>query len=264
MAKAERGNWADGTNIPKYKPGDEYLYYVGCEGSYDTRAHKAARALGECFLSAGISFGILGADESCDGGTVYRLGETGLFELLAEENIGKFKKLGVKKVVTLSPHSYDGLKNYYPLDKGFEVISHAQLLAELINDGKLNPTKTVKARVTYSDACFLGRYNKIYEEPRNILRAIPGIELVEMKRNREISYCCGGGGGNFSTGIVDRIGGVNRPDRFRVREARDSDADILAVSCPGCLMRLSDAVKVEDLEGELEVREISEILRDSL
>ena len=187
-----------------------------------------------------------------------------MFELLAEENMGKFKELGVKKVATLSAHSYDGLKNYYPEDKGFEVISHAQLLAELIKDGKLKPTRAVKARVTYSDPCFLGRYNKIYEEPRNVLKAIPGVELVEMKRNREISYCCGGGAGNFSTGIVDKIDGVNRPDRFRVREARDSGANILAVSCPGCLMRLSDAVKVEGLEGELEVREISEILRDSL
>jgi len=263
-AKAERGKWAEGTNIPEYKSGDEYLYYVGCEGSYDTRAQEAARALGECFLSAGISFGILGADESCDGGTVYRMGETGLFELLAEENMGKFKELGVKKIVTLSPHSYDGLKNYYPEDKGFEVISHAQLLAELIKDGKLKPTKAVKARVTYSDPCFLGRHNDIYEEPRNILKAIPGVELVEMKRNREISYCCGGGTGNFYTGVVDGFGGENRPDRFRVREARDSGANILAVACPGCLMRLGDAVKVEGLEEELEVRDISEILRDSL
>jgi Fe-S oxidoreductase len=264
-AKAEREEWADGTNIPKYKSGDEYLYYVGCEGSYDTRAQKAARALGECFLSAGISFGILGADESCDGGTVYRMGETGLFELLAEENMGNFKKLGVKRVVTLSPHSYDGFKNYYPMEeKEFEAISHPQLLGELIKKDKLKPTKAVKARVTYSDSCFLGRYNKIYEEPRNVLRAIPGVELVEMKRNKEISYCCGGGAGNFATGIVDRIDGVNRPDRFRVKEARDSGASILAVSCPGCLMRLSDALKVEGLEGELEVKEISEILRDSL
>jgi len=263
-AKAERGKWADGTNIPKYKSGDEYLYHVGDEGSYDARCQEAASALGECFLRAGISFGILSADESCDGGTVYRMGETGLFEVLAEENMGKFKELGVKKVVALSAHSYDGLKNCYPEDKGFEVISHAQLLAELIKDGKLKPTKAVKAQVTHHDSCFLGRYNKIYEEPRDVLKAIPGLELVEMKRNREISYCCGGGAGNFYTGVVDKIGGVNRPDRFRVREARDSGANILAVSCPGCLMRLSDAVKVEGLEGELEVREISEIFRDSL
>jgi Fe-S oxidoreductase len=263
--RAERGKWAEGTKIRSYKTGDEYLYYVGDEGSYDARCQEAARALGECFLRAGISFGILGADEICDGGTVYRMGETGLFDLLAEENAGKFKKLGVKKVVTLSAHSYDGFKNCYPAEKKeFEVISYPQLLEELIKKGKLKPTKAVKARVTYSDACFLGRYNKIYEEPRNVLKAIPGVELVEMKRNKEISYCCGGGAGNFYTGIVDRIGGANRPDRFRVREARDSGANILAVSCPGCLMRLSDAIKVEGLEGELAVKDISEILRDSL
>ena len=264
-SKAERGKWAEGTAIPKYKTGSEYLYYVGDEGSYDTRCQDSARALGECLLSAGVSFGILGSNEVSDGGNVYRLGEAGLFESLVDENLKRFRQMGVKKIVALSAHSFDGLKSYYPKDKGFEVIHEVQLLAELVKKSKLKPTKKLKARVTYHDACFLGRYHDIYEEPREILKSIPGVELVEMKRNRKISYCCGGGAGNYQTGIVDKlIGAENRPDRFRVREARDSGANILAVACPGCLMRLSDAVKVEGLEGKLEVKEISEILRASL
>jgi Fe-S oxidoreductase len=260
QAREERGNWAENTKIKRYEKGDEFLYYVGCVGSYDTTARKAAVALGCVLLESHLSFGILGNEEDCDGNEVDMLGERGLFEWLREKNIQKLKVLGVKKIVTLSPHSYNAMKNNY-LDE-FEVLHYTQLLRDLIKSGKLNISKRFDAKVTYHDPCFLGRYNKEYDAPREILRAIPGIELLEMERSRENSFCCGGGGGNFYTDILG--GGKDSPSRVRVREARDAGANILAVACPICMMMLEDAVKTEGLEGELIVKDISQIVRESL
>ena len=258
--REERGNWAEGTGVKRYEKGDEFLYYVGCVGSYDTTSKKAATALGDVLLQCGLSFGILGNKEICDGNEVDMLGEKGLFEWLRERNIHMFKDVGVKKVVTLSPHSYNAMKNNYSSE--FEVFHYTQLLRDLIKSGKLDVSKGLNAKVTYHDPCFLGRYNNEYGAPREILGAIPGIELVEMERNRENAFCCGGGGGNFYTDILG--GGKDSPSRIRVREARDTGADILAVACPICMMMLEDAVKTEGLEEGLVVKDISEIVKGSL
>ena len=256
--KKKRGKWADGTRIRQYEPGDEFLYYVGCIGSYDTRANKIAKALGDIFLRRGLSFGILGSEENCDGNEVNMLGEKGLFELLAKENIQKFEKLGVNKIVTLSPHAYNTIKNEYPHYGGnFEVKHYVQFLREIIWNGKINITKALHARVTYHDPCFLGRYNEEYDAPREILRSIPGIELVEMERNRENSFCCGGGGANFYTDLFGST--ENSPARIRIREAYATGASILAVACPACMTMLEDALKVEGLEKELKIMDVSEI-----
>jgi Fe-S oxidoreductase len=261
--REKRGEWIEGKEIRQYESGDEFLYYVGCVGSYDTRGNKVAKALGEILLKSGLSFGVLGSDENCDGNEVNMLGEKGLFQLLAEKNIRKFKKLGVKKIVTLSPHSYNVMKNEYPQHGGnFEVMHYTKLLREVIGSGKLDISKGLNARVTYHDPCFLGRYNEEYDAPRDILRDIPGIELVEMERNRENSFCCGGGGGNFYT---DFFGGKEySPGRIRVREAYNTGAEILAVACPTCMTMLDDAVKVEGLEEKLTIRDISEIVKAAM
>lgn len=262
LPRKKRGEWAKGMKIRQYEPGDEFLYYVGCTGSYDTRSNEIARALGEVLLKGGVSFGVLGSNEICDGNDVKMLGEEGLFKLLADHNIRMFKKLGVKKIVTLSPHAYNVIKNYYPQYGGkFEVRHYTQLLWEIIKGGKLDVSKELKARVTYHDPCFLGRHNKVYDAPREILRSIPGIELVEMERNRENSFCCGGGAANFYTGLLG--GRENSPNRIRVREAYDTGAEILAVACPNCMTMLEDAVREEKLEGKLTVKCISEIVRES-
>ncbi len=256
--RENRDKWAEGTKIKQYAQ-EEFLYYVGCVGSYDTRGQEVAKALGDILLKAGISFGILGSKEECDGNEVNILGEKRIFEMLLEKNIKIFSDLGVKKIVTLSPHSYNAFKNYYP--NGFEVFHYTQVLRDLIKSGRLNLSKKLSAKVAYHDPCFLGRHNDEYDAPREILNAIPGIELVEMERNRENAFCCGGGSGNF---YIDSFGGGKySPARIRVREAYETGANILVVACPTCMTMLSEAVKSEELEERLTVKDISEIVRES-
>ena len=260
-SRDERSGWMEGTGIEQYR-GQDLLYYVGCVGSFDNRAQQAARALGQLLQKSGVSFGVLGNEESCEGNEVSRLGEEALFEMLAEDNIAQFKELGVKKIVTLSPHSYNALKNDYPAHGGdFEVSHYTRLLLKLIREGRLDVSGRLKARIAYHDPCFLGRWNGEYEAPRAILQAIPGVEMVEMARNRDASLCCGGGGGNF---YIDLLGGSEAsPARRRVREARETGADILAVACPQCLVMLQDAVKAEELDDSLAVRDIAEITAEA-
>jgi len=252
-----RGKWAEGTGIPNYH-GQEYLLYVGCVGSFDETGQKSARALGEILLKAGVSFGILGAEEECDGNETCLLGERRIFEMLMEKNLGLFDRLGVSKVITLSPHSYNAFKNYYP-DK-FEVFHYTQILGDLISKGKFNLSARLSAKVTYHDPCFLGRHNSEYEAPRQVLKAIPGVELTEMGRNRENSFCCGGGSGNFYTDFFG--GGENSPARIRIREAVETGASILAIACPVCAIMLDEAVKGEGLEDSITVKDISELINE--
>jgi Fe-S oxidoreductase len=257
-ARNKRDAWAEG--IRRYKPGDEYFFYVGCVGSYEERGQRMARNFAELLDKAEVSFGILGAEEDCDGNEVYLLGEMGLFQELAKKNVQKFKELEVKKVVTLSPHAYNSMKSKYPRFGDLEVFHYTQLLSEMIQQGKIELSE-LKAKVTYHDPCFLGRYNGIYDAPREILKSIPGIELIEMERTRENSFCCGGGSGNF---VMDLLGrSEESPSRIRVREAHETGAEILVVACPSCMMMLDDAVKDEGLEGELTVKDITELVKDS-
>lgn len=262
-AKEKRGEWTEGTKIRQYESDDDLLYYIGCVGSYDLRGNEVAKALGEVLTESGRSLGVLGSRENCDGNEVNMLGEKGLFQLMAEKNIQQFKKLGVKKIVTLSPHAYNVMKNEYPLYRGnFEVKHYTQVVRDLIKSGKLNISRKLKARVTYHDPCFLGRYNGVYDAPREILKSIPGIELLEMDRTRQNSFCCGGGSGNFYTDFLGS--GENSPSRVRIREAFNTGAEILAVACPTCMLLLDDAVKVEGLEEKLAIRDISEILNSTM
>jgi Fe-S oxidoreductase len=255
--RAERDKWAEGSGIPPYS-GQEFLYYIGCVGSFDTRSQGAARALGEVLLKAGVSFGILGSREECDGNEVNVMGEKRIFDMLAEKNLSVFDQLRVEKIVTLSPHAYNAFKHYYP--NKFQVFHYTQLLRDLIREGKLSMSKGSGAKVTYHDPCFLGRHNQEYEAPREILNAIPGTELIEMERNKEDSPCCGGGSGNF---YVDSFGGKElSPARIRVREAYQTGASTLVVACPICLTMLNDALKGENLEEELAVKDISEIVQE--
>jgi len=260
LLRDDRAAWANGTKI--YAPGDEYLLYVGCLGSYDENAQKMARSVVELLNTAGVSFGILGSDEECCGNEVYLLGEMGLFQTLAEKNIKKFRELGIKKIITICPHGYNVLKNRYPaLGADFEIYHYTQLLNDLVQKKKIKPLRR-NDKVTYHDPCFLGRYNNLYEEPRQVLQYIPGLTLVEMEKNRADSFCCGGGSGNF---IMDLLaGGKESPARVRVREAYATGADTLAVACPSCLVMFTDAVKGEELDGKLAVKDIGQIVTESL
>ena len=258
---SERGKWAEGTLVETYKD-QEYLFYIGCVGSYDERGKKIARAVGDLLVKAGVSIGILGDKENCDGNEVRTLGEAGLFQFLAEKNIALFRDLGVKKIITLDPHAFNTFKKDYPaLDGEFEVYHYTQVLAPLIQSGKI-PLKELNDKITYHDPCYLGRHNGEYNAPRKILKAIPGIELVEMDRSRENAFCCGGGGGNFFTDILG--GGEDSPSRIRVREALDTGAGIIAVACPQCAKMLDDAVKIEQLDDRLKVMDVAEIVTNCL
>ncbi len=257
----ERGKWADETPIQIYD-GQDYLLYIGCVGSYDERAKEIARAVGNILIQAGVSIGILGNREICDGNEVRSLGEMGLFQSLSEQNTALFKELGIKKIITLDPHAFNAFKKDYPDIEGeIEIYHYTQILAPLIQSKKI-PLKEYKATITYHDPCYLGRHNGEYEAPRTILESIPGVELIEMDQNRENAFCCGGGGGNFFTDILG--GGDDSPSRIRIRQALNTGAQIIAVACPQCAKMLDDAVKIEELEDKLEVLDVAEIVTRAL
>ncbi|MFP4158452.1 MAG: (Fe-S)-binding protein [Desulfobacterales bacterium] len=258
LSAKKRSGWMEGLSVEPFD-GQEYLYYVGSEGSFDTRAQSAARALAEILQKAGVSFGVLGNDETDDGNEAALLGEDGLAEMLAEKNISRFKQAGVKKIITLSPHAYNAFKNTYPKHGGdFEVCHYTQLLARLIGKGRLKAPELENRTITFHDPCFLGRWNNEYNSPRKILKSIGGANLAEMERSRKSALCCGGGSGNYYTDLLG--GSPDSPARIRARQARGTGADILAVACPNCLTMLEDAVKVEGLESEIAVMDVCEIL----
>lgn len=261
LSRSKREGWAREAGLEEFD-GHDYLFFVGCAGSYDTRARAAAAALGRVLRAAGLSFGVLGSDENCDGNEVRMLGESGLFQMLAEKNIDLFAERKVSRIVTFSPHGYNALKNLYSeYDVTFSVFHYTQILRDLIHRGRLGFRGGGGIRATFHDPCFLGRWNNEYEAPRAVLAAVPGLQLVEMEKNRDGALCCGGGGGNF---VMDLLGGsADSPARRRVREAVETKAEILAVACPKCLVMLTDAVKAEDCEDIIAVKDISEVLEEA-
>lgn len=191
-----------------------------------------------------------------------RLGERGLFEELATHNLDVFRKFKAGKIVTLSPHCYNTFKNDKPYsDEKLSVQHYTQFLADAIKQGKIKPTKPVKKKVAYHDPCFLGKRNEVYDPPRQVLKAIPGLQLVEMKRTRQSSYCCGGGAGRVWTEDAQP---EKRPCVNRVKEALDLGVDTIAVACPFCVTTLEDAVKVLDIENKIAVKDVLELLKESL
>ena len=258
LPQDERGKWAEGTRLPEFSD-QEYLFYVGCVGSYDEVGKRMARSVGSLLHNAGVSMGILGNEETCDGNEVKILGETGLYTRLAEENILKFKMKGIKKIITLDPHALNVFKREYPkLGGKFQVFHYTEILAGLIKDKQIALSQ-YNARVTYHDPCYLGRHNLIYSPPREILKSIPGLELVEIRRNNVNAFCCGGGGGNFFTDVIGP--GEDSPGRVRIREALDTGAEVVAVACPSCAKMLGDAIKGEQVDDKIKVMDVSEIVQ---
>ncbi len=274
MPRKKRGNWASELGIESYA-GQEYLFYVGDVGSFDESGARIARSVANVFRKLGLSFGILGEKEGSDGNEARALGETELFKHLAERNIDVFKQLGVEKVVTLSPHGYNALKNDYPeLGGEFQVFHYTQLLVERLPAIELpdSPDFAFPRKATFHDPCYLGRHNQDYESARQVLDLLPGIERVEMKRSGADALCCGGGGGNFFTDLVSS--GAETAAKVRVREAADTlgadmlgadkGAGFLVTACPVCTLMLEDAVKSQNLDGRIQVREISELVAEQL
>jgi Fe-S oxidoreductase len=257
LPQAERGKWAQNLGLEPYA-GQEYLFYVGDVGAYDERGQKMARSVATLLNNCGVSFGILGAEEHSDGNEVRSLGESMLFDQIALQNLQQFQALGVKKIITLSPHGYHALKNEYPkLGGDLEVFHYSQILGRVVKKLSLKPNES-SLRVTFHDPCYLGRHNKEYQGPRKVLGALQGIQFLEMDRSKENALCCGGGGGNFFTDILGN--GPDSPARARVREAAETGAEILVVACPNCAKMLEDAIKAEDLEDKLRVMDLAEIV----
>jgi len=258
IPEIDRGKWAEGLDLEAYE-GQEYLFYVGCVGAFDERGQKMARSVASLLQKWGVSFGILGAEEHCDGNEVRSLGERGLFEQMAEKNIRLFQELNVQKIITLSPHAYNVLKNDYPqLGGAFEVYHYSQVMGRLIKKANPRP-KESPLKVTFHDPCYLGRHNKEYRAPRTVLRGLPGIRLIEMDRSKDDALCCGGGGGNFFTDLLGL--GPDSPARTRVREAAETGVEVLVVACPNCAKMLEDGVKAEVLEDKLKVMDLAELVQ---
>lgn len=258
-AKFKRDQWIKKSEVPikLAKDGDfEWLWFVGCAHSFDNRSIPITAKIARILNDIGVSYAVLGRDEGCCGNDVRRVGEEGLFQVLKEENITQFEKYGVKKIIATSPHCYNTLKNEY---EGYEVKFILEKIYEAIKSGKLKLKKEIKKKVTFHDPCYLGRYNGMYELPREILKSIPGIELVEMPRNRNKSFCCGAGGGN----LVREYPGEFRPNNIRAKEAAETGAEILAVACPFCMIMLEDGVKTEKLEEKIKVLDIIELIYES-
>jgi Fe-S oxidoreductase len=264
MHPSKRMDWAKDLNVKTFPTVTQadILYFVCCMNVYDQRTQEIAKAMVPIFNKLGLSFATLGSEEWCCGDHIIRLGEKGLFEELAEHNISMFKQFGAQKIVTLSPHCYNTFKNDKPyVDAKIPVQHYTQFLAEAIEQGKIKPTKSVKKRVTYHDPCFLGKRNEIYDAPRQILKAINGIELVEMKRTGWNSFCCGGGAGRVWT---EDAPCEKRPSVNRVNEALNLGAEVIATACPFCITTLEDAVKVLDAENKIVVKDVLELLKEAL
>lgn len=260
MPREDRGLWVGDLPVKNVSEGAEYLFYAGCTPSYDPRVQKVARAIVQLMQSCGVDFCVMGNDENCCGSEVRRLGELGLFEMMVEENQETFKSLAIDHMFTVSPHCFNAFKNDYPAN-GTQVQHYTQVLAEKAAKGELKFSGEVEKTVTYHDPCYLGKHNGIFDDPRSVLKAIPGLNLVEMDRSREKSLCCEGGGGRMW------LEGTNPGIRLaqqRIQEALDTGAGILATACPFCLLTLEEAVKHLNAEDRLQVMDIAEIAIQAL
>jgi Fe-S oxidoreductase len=264
LAFASRGDWIKELDVQTLaeNPKVEYLFYVGCAGSFDARAKKVTTAIVKLLKQAGVSFSTLGAEEKCCGETTRRIGNEYLFQSMATELTEIINGYGVKKIITTCPHCYNCLKNEYPQFGGnWEVLHHSELLFQLLNEGKLKPRKRLDKRLTFHDSCYLGRYNNIYDEPRKILKLIPGLRLKEMERCRNKSFCCGAGGGRM---WMEETLGHQKINEARADQALAQDPEIVGVCCPYCATMLEDGLKARSKEDAVKVLDIAELLLHSM
>lgn len=258
-ARKDRAAWAEGLSIKTFTEDTEYLYFSGCYLSYDPRLKKVARATATILKKAGVDFGILGTKENCCGESIRKTGDEDLFKKLAKDNIKAFIDSGVKKIIVSSPHCYHTFKNEYPeFMVNFEIIHISQFIFQLIEEGKLEINKEYKKKMTYHDPCYLGRHNNIYDEPRDSLKKIPGLEIIELPESREDSLCCGGGGGRIwmETPKGERFSDI------RLEQAVDVGAEILVTSCPYCIANFEDSRLTLDVEDKIKVMDITEVINE--
>ena len=259
--RTKRTDWAKDLAVKTFTEGMEILYFVGCYYSYDPRNMKVAVATAKILEKAGVDFGILGAKESCCGESIRKAGDEEGFKRLARENIKAFIDAGVKRILVSSPHCYHTFKNEYSeFMMNLEVVHITEYLSELIEAGRLELGGQLKKKVTYHDPCYLGRHNGFYDEPRNVLKKLPGLELVEMTDSRQNSLCCGGGGGRIwmHTDKEERFGDL------RLAQAQEVGAEVLVTSCPYCISNFEES-RIGLLDEEsLQVKDLTELVLESL
>ncbi|KAB8182051.1 (Fe-S)-binding protein [Microbispora catharanthi] len=271
MSEMKRAEWIEELDfevpiVDEKMPEDvEYLFWVGCAGALEDRAKKTTKAVAELLHIAGVKFGVLGPMEACTGDPARRLGMEFLFNMLAQQNIETLNEAGVKKIVATCPHCFNTLANEYPqLGGTYEVVHHTQLLAHLVEEGRLTPITPIEEKITYHDPCFLGRHNKVYAQPRDIMAKVPGVQAQEMHRCKERGFCCGAGGARMW--MEERIG--KRINTERVDEALTTDPDTVSTACPFCLVMLGDAINEKKNAGQakesLEVVDVAQLLIKSI
>ena len=257
--RRKRGDWAEGLSVKTFTEGMEILYFPGCYLSYDPRLNKVAKATADILNRAEVDFGILGPKENCCGESIRKTGDEELFKRLARENIKTFIDHGVKKILVSSPHCYHTFKNEYPQFRvNFEVVHLSQYIFKLLEEGRLAFNKAYGKKVTYHDPCYLGRHNGLYDEPRGVLKKIPGLELIEMADSRKDSLCCGGGGGRI---WMETPKGERFSD-LRLEQAIGAGAEVLVTSCPYCIANFEDSRLTLDVIEKIEVKDLTEIIRE--
>lgn len=257
----KRNDWAKDIKVKDFAKGTEILYFPCCIPSYDPGLKGVARSVAAILDKLKIDYGLIGTEVKCCGEAIRKAGYEETFQSLAQNNIDLFNGSGVKTVVVSSPHCYHTFKTEYPeLGGQFDVMHITQYLASLIDKGKLKLTKEINKKVIYSDPCYLGRHNEIYDEPRAILKAIPGLELLEFPDARENGLCCGGGGGRI---WMDTPKGERFSD-MRVEQAAAKGADIIAVACPYCALNYTDSVLSMGKEETMQVKDIAELVAEAM
>ncbi len=259
--REKRTEWTEGLDVPAFSADTEYLLFVCCTSCYDIRSRKIAKAVVTSLRAAGISFGIVGAEESCCGESIRKIGDEALFSKLAESNINLYNGKGVKKIIVTSPHCLYTFKNEYPeLGGEYEVYHYTEILAQAAAEGKISLSGKMAGEVVMHDPCYLGRHNDIYDAPRNLITSIPGADIKELARNRKNSVCCGGGGGRvwMETKAGERFA------ELRITEAIESGAKTLVTSCPYCITMLEDSCNVMGKQSELKVMDLSELVAENL
>ncbi len=263
MGSAGRAEWAEGLDVPLMaeKGEADVLWFVGCAGSFDDRAKKISTAMVKILNQAGVDFAILGTDEGCCGDPARRAGNEYLFAMMAEQNVETFNQFKFKKIMTCCPHGYHMIKNEYVRFGGhYEVIHHSGLIAQLLHDKKIRPAPGTNGKITFHDSCYLGRYNSIYQAPRQVIQAATKSTLVEMPRHHDESFCCGAGGARMF--MEETIG--KRINQVRLQEGVETGAEKLCVACPFCFTMLDDGVKETGVEDKVEVLDIAQVVAGHL